>query len=311
MEKRGKYMSSKEKSRFIAESLAEITDTHSRQFIKENKKLLRSLFKKQDTKKYTEVVSNEIAELVHVMSEWEQKSFDELGGLSPKQYYSSLNDFDDMLELIAQIIEKCKGSLPPLLTEAIKNLREKFSDKIVMKLNSIIPNESLKLDTVQKAELKIAELTASEKFVDPMSKLLFRFDKSTDDETVEYIMKVLKSIGKPSIPCLIAVCEKSGHKGIVYANSLKTLADIASENKSEEIYKYLKECFRKSDEKVIEAMALGLYGDGRAVTAIRTYVERNILNMNETKYSMFRDIITRLGGIVSDLDDEYISCHNY
>lgn len=302
-------MNSIEKSKFVAESLAGVINKHSREFREKNEKLIQNILNEGNYQEYLKVMSGVVMESAEVMRQWEKTSFDELDGLTPEQYYGSIKTSSDAVELVGSFIEKNEGMLPPMLMETIKGLEESIGDEILVKIESMIPDKDGKLSGMQKAVLKIAEIMASEKFAEPLSRLLFRLNKDVDEKTIECVMDALKEIGKPCIPCLIAMCEKSGHKGDIYIHSIMTLGEIGSKNKTEELYRYLKECFRKSEEKKAEANALAFYGDGRAVAAIRTYVERNIGNLHEQVYSTYRDIILRLGGLVSDLDREYSFAH--
>lgn len=51
------------------------------------------------------------------------------------------------------------------------------------------------------------------------------------------------------------------------------------------------------------ARDLVMYGDSRAVTAIRGYVERDKENIPNAWYRNYREYIVTLGGSVDDLDD--------
>lgn len=303
-------MSYNKKFEFIAESLTRDLDKQTTEFRKESKKLIKDVIEQGDYKKYTEVMAKAVMESIDAMAKWEETSFNELEGLTPRQFFSEINSADDAVEIVCLVDEKNKGMFPSSLTERIKTIGESIEDEIAAKIDSIRPDANGKLTCEQKATIKCAQMISSEKMLDSVSKLLFRFDtRNAGDEELEYIMDVFKEVGKPSISCLIAACEKSGHEGNIYTHCIMALGEIASKCKSEEVYMYLKECFRKSDNKLLEASALGLYGDGRAVTAIRSYVEGNIFSIDETTYSAYRDIILRLGGMVDDIDNEYLSVH--
>lgn len=299
-------MISREKAVFLAESLDAAIKKHSEEVRKRDDALFKKIVKEEDYKGYTAIMTSIIKESVNIMDIWEQSAMEKLENKTPKEYFSSIDNLDDGVLIIAAMIEKNGGMLPPSLIESIEGLEESISDQVIAKINSIMPGKEGILTVNEKAELKIAEIIASEKFTDPLSKLLFRLDpNAVAEDTVECIMDALRELGKPSIPCLIAVCEKCNHKGIIYMHAITALGQIASKDKSEEIYRYLKECFRKSEGKLVEAGALGIYGDGRAIAALRTYVERNIANMGEGEYTTFRDIILQLGGIMTDLDRKY------
>lgn len=300
-------MSNSKRFEFIAENLAGAMQKQSSDFRKRNEILMHDIFSQGDYKKYTEIMANAVKESIDTMEKWEKTIFEELDGLTPEQYFSGIASADDVVELVSELIDKNEGMIPPSLTESIKN-QEDLESEIAAKIDSIVPDANGLLTLIQKAAIKCAEMVPSEKILDSVSKLLFRFDSRTaGDSELQYIMDVFKEIGKESIPCLIAACEKSGHKGDIYISCIMTLAEIASKYKSEEIYMYLKERFRKSDFKLVEADALALYGDGRAIAAIRGYVERNISSINEADYSSYRDIVLRLDGMVDDLDREYMA----
>lgn len=305
-------MSYNKKFEFIAQSLSKVMEKQTREFKKRNEKFIKGTLKQGDYKEYTQVMTGVIMESAEAMKTWGETSFEDLEGMTPEQYFLSLSSADDAAQLVSELIEKNGGMIPPSLSESIKKLSESIENEIAMKIDSMMPDKDGKLTLIQKAMIKCAEMISSEKIVDPVSRLLFRFDSNNaGDDEIQYIMDVFKEEGKASIPCIIAACEKSGHKGNIYIHCIMALGEIASKYKTEEIFMYLKECFRKSDLKLVEAGALGLYGDGRAVAAVRSYVERDILNINETVYSDYRNIILSLGGMTDDIDRKFVAVHRH
>ncbi len=67
----------------------------------------------------------------------------------------------------------------------------------------------------------------------------------------------------------------------------------------------LKDYFRKSSNKYIEANALAAYEDGRGIPAIRGHVERNLDNLCYDEYLMYREVVLILGGQMEDLDEYF------
>ncbi|MDI6617102.1 MAG: hypothetical protein QME45_00310 [Clostridiales bacterium] len=303
-------MNSSDKNKFIAESFDAMIHGQFTKFKEDNTKTIRKAVKKEDYKGYEEIITNAIKESFKAIEGWEKTAFDEFGGQTPQQYFMSINALDDFLDVMAEMIERDAAMFPVSLTDSIKKFSKSFEAEILTKLDMIVPDKAGKLTPMQKAEIKAADIIAPEKEVEPLSRLLFKLDKkNVDEQTVTYIMDGLKNAGEASIPCLIAMCEKSGHEGLIYGHSITALANIASEHKTEEIYRYLKECFRKSKTKIIEANALGIYGDGRAVVAIRSYVENDVPYMEDSEYQRYRNIILDLGGMVDDLDNAFETFH--
>lgn len=303
-------MDNNQKFIFLADSLTEVLDKHSQEFRERNQKSVEELIKKQDFDAYSKIMAGAVMESIDVMKKWEKESFQEIGNITPEECFSSLETLDDILDVTEQFIDKNGSILPPSLAEAVSKLGENLKGQIAAAVDSIVLDQNGKLDLKGKAILKVVGMTAIAEFTDPLTRLLLKLDgSSVDDETMDYYMDAYKEIGEPSIQCLIAACEKSGHSGNIFMHSIITLGEIASKHRTEEIFRYIKECFRKSDIKLAAATALSYYGDGRAVTLLRSYLERNVYSMEETVYSTYRDIILKFGGTVSDLDNEYIASH--
>jgi hypothetical protein len=136
-------------------------------------------------------------------------------------------------------------------------------------------------------------------------------DEKAEEESISTVMDVFRAIGALSIPYLVDIIEKKQGKGRIYGYSIVALGGIASTNKSEDIYRLLKDCFRKSSLKLVEASALAAYGDGRAIAALRSHVERNMGNIDPWQYYQYRDIILSLGGLIDDLDAEFQSIYGH
>jgi len=58
--------------------------------------------------------------------------------------------------------------------------------------------------------------------------------------------------------------------------------------------------------KIFEGMSVReIYGDGRAISAVRGYAEQNLENLSYWEYSQLRYVVSQLGGDMSDLDEYF------
>lgn len=299
-------VSTTEKSQFIAESLAKAIKNHTTHFKKSNRKLLKSIEDSMDYHRFTNLMTEAVVESIKVMDEWEEKSFPELDGLTPKQYFDGLSTINDIVELVSLLEEKNGGILPTGLSERIKRFDDTFSDDLLNTLESIQLGEEKCFTSEQKAIVHIAEILALPKFVNALIGIIYQLDnEKSDEDTFTGVMNTIREVGEPALESLINLVENSEKKGRLYGYLILTIGKIASKNKSERIYRLLKDYFRKSETKVIEAGALSIYGDGRAIPAIRGYVERNLEDLSYWEYSQLRDAVLLLGGDMRDLDEYF------
>lgn len=297
-------MGNSEKLEFLAESLAKVINKQIDQFAKSNKKLLKSIKNSMNPDVITDLMMASSTQSSKAMEEWEETSFAKLGNMTPIQYFDSMNSVDDIVKLISLFEEKNGGIVPSGLYDRISSLDDSFSDGLLSFLQSIKLVESKSFNSIQRAAFRIAHIVASPKFTDVLLSFISQLDnEESDDETFMLVTDVIEDIGEPALEPLINIVESTEKKGRLYEYLILTIGRIATDNKSERIYRLLKDYFRKSENKVHGADALAAYGDGRAIPAIRGYVERNLDNLSEWEYTQFRDAVIQLDGNMDDLDD--------
>ncbi|NMB95129.1 MAG: hypothetical protein GYA02_00715 [Clostridiaceae bacterium] len=115
----------------------------------------------------------------------------------------------------------------------------------------------------------------------------------------------LISIGEPAIRPLLDLLTKTEEYNDYHEYLAMALANIAKDYKSEEIYKCLRKMFRKHNNKIVMADCLAHYGDGRAIPALRGYIEKNIDNVDPDTLYSFGLAIKELGGSMDDFVKDY------
>ncbi len=299
-------MNTSEKAKLVVESLTEVINSHSKNFKKSNKKLLKSIGDSMDYRRMTDVMTEAIVGSIYVMDEWENTSLNELDGMTPKQYFESLSSINEIIELYALLEEKNGGILPNGFTERVKKLEDVVVPDLLVISDSIDLGESKCLNPTQKASVHIVETLGNPQFINQLLKVISQLDdEKSDEETFTRIMDAIRAIGEPALDSLIDLVENRTKKDRLYIYLILTISKIASSSKSERIYSLIKNCFRKSEKKYVEANALAIYGDGRAVPAIRGYVEKNLEDLSYWEYTQLRDAVLLLGGNVSDLDEYF------
>lgn len=298
-------MNTTQKAQFLAESLIESVNNRTTEYRKSNEKLFKSM-DGGDLKSIKKIMQNSANEIKKAMDDWEARTFIELDGLTPKQYYEKLNSLDDIIEIITFIEEKDGGILPTGLAERIEGNANVFKGELISILKTMKLGEDKVLTPKQKASLEVAEIMALPDFVDSIADISSQLDDVTSSQdTWKTLMDVMEGIGEPALEKLIQMLEVRKRDGLPYGPLIITIAAISSKSRKEDIFKLIKDYFRNSNAKVVEANALALYGDGRAIPAIRGYVEKNIEELSYWEYVQFKEAVNVLGGDLSDLDEHF------
>lgn len=304
--------STHEKSKLIIESLTKTIDKHVNDLKKIRTKKMKSTKDTEDFKIFYDNFLNEMAEKTHeVITLWENTSITELQDVTPSQYFDSLESLDDILELLTLIEGNENILLPKSLGERIKKLHDSITDELISKLQSIQLDESKNFTPSQRAIIRIAGITGPTKYLPVLEGLICQLDEEkSDEDTYKLLMGTVKLIGEQALESLMQLAVNNIQNKKLYISLLITIADIASKSRPEQVYKFLKDRFRKSEEKLPETAALSVFGDGRAIPAMRGYVEQNLESLSYNSYMYIRHSIIELGGDTSDLDEYFMDYDN-
>lgn len=128
-----------------------------------------------------------------------------------------------------------------------------------------------------------------------------------DDLLADAIRYFLSAVGSPSLPFLIAGIEQklSDLDDLDTAGEymLIALTDIAKSGRSDAAFNSLRSAFRKMSRKAIGASCLGDYGDGRGITVLKGWLDRNPDFTDNQVISEILSAIKRLGGDISDVQN--------
>lgn len=236
---------------------------------------------------------------------WENSRFEYLDNRSIKEFFDGIDDPDLLREILLKYSIDCDEDMPASLLDRIYSLGYDHVKELVLSMIDPIHEKDhgegfltvvwgMKLSglwKVTEAPIKIFD------FLDGV----LEGESEMKSLYLEKAMEALKEIGKEAIiPVLAKLSEENPYPDFVEHLAL-TLAHIGSENKSEAIYICLKRLFNDNSSKYIFAESLGLYGDGRAIPALRGYLVKNMKDLTMDMKFALKLSIERLGGSINDI----------
>ncbi len=226
---------------------------------------------------------------------WTDTPLNELGGMSPRDYFDSAASLDELMELFEAGARYCDDKLPDLLLERLKLHGEEAFERLVALATDMIRVDSETDFYIPLMALEVIGMWRLRNAVSPLLDMMFKC--SGENELIlDAASSALVEIGQPSIEAIIEVIQEAENIMTVHEYLLSSLVSIGNEYKSDDIYRCIKNAFPKMEDKVLGAAFLGDYGDGRAVPFLRGYVEKNIKTMDRETFYEIQSTIIHLGG---------------
>lgn len=221
---------------------------------------------------------------------WEKTLFQ---GMLPIEYFKKLNSEADFCEVFEEAAAVCDEFIPDSLVRVLlkpKNI--KFIEKYAF---SEYPVD------IKNAAVKITGLSGDASYSEKLIELLYTTGEF-EDLIKETARQALADIGAEAIPYLE---KKLSEKDILSDDDFHiviALIKIDSARKTDSVFKILKESFRKTSDKALAARCLSDYGDGRAVPMIRSYLAKNIADLDENTIFELQGAVLNLGGSTEGLN---------
>ena len=241
----------------------------------------------------------------------------ELEGLSvgtPEDFFDSLLTIEDVMEVFCIAAEKIDGDLPDQLMLRVGAFGEDSSDRLVkMALDHDWAPAADEDDDVFRNKLAVdlaaLRVLGQWKYEPAIEPVLNRFCELTEPD--EFVADGVKAFVVPfeesivsELSARIDGAASSGLKG-PFEYLVIFLTEIGRAEPDEEIFQCLKKAFRSMDHKVIAAICLGDYGDGRAVPLLKSYLDRHVREIDRQFFYETVSAIKRLGGDISDIQDPF------
>lgn len=231
---------------------------------------------------------------------WLCTPLEALDGMTPKDYLDSINCLDTLAEMFSYGVIVCDDGLPEIFIDKLRNYDEKAVDLLI---NAAVSDGSGACGDKLLAPLMAVRLLGKWKVnraVEPLLKLLNTEDER-DGLLHETIKDALVCIGEPALEGIFKALDSGSCPYETMEYLLMALVDIGKKNRNDHIYMHLKKAFLEMPQKIIAASCLGDYGDGRAVPALRGYLEKKRQQMDKETFYEIVSSIKRLGGRTDDL----------
>ena len=233
---------------------------------------------------------------------------------TPEAFFDALLDIDDVMDVFVIAAEKIDGDLPDLLMLRVGAFGETAAARLRdMAVNhDWQPEEGEDIDAFRgriAAGLAAMRVLGQWNDMPSVKPVMDRFcGLSEPDEFVADAMKeFIVPYSEKILPELLARIDPKKNPGLPgpYEYLLISLTEIGRENRTDEIFRCLKEAFRGMKNKVIASICLGDYGDGRAVPLLKSYLERHISEIDRQFFYETLSAVKRLGGDISDVQDPF------
>lgn len=236
------------------------------------------------------------------MERWENTPSPELFGKTPVEFLNTLGSLDELLELFRAGAVYCDEDFPDCFDRRLKA----FEQGAVKALLGFLSDSTLVQDTGDGflIPLMAVRVLGNWKAAEAVPALVALIEDEGENREVfrENGMVALVSIGKPAIHAVSEALQARGAGTDAGEYLLMALAGIGKNSKSDELYRLLKNMFQTMPNKIIGAICLGNYGDGRAIPALRGYLERNTGSIDRETFYEIKAVIERLGGDTNDLN---------
>lgn len=232
--------------------------------------------------------------------EWENTPLAELDGMTPAAYIEGISDFEQMIELFKQGAAMCDGELPGLFLEKLKSFGSRAEKELLELASGGEASGDEQCFYTALMAVRILGRWKAAGAVDRLLELLYMTDPA-DEIMMEELIGALVNIGHEGQEPVLRVLENAEDIGAMQEYLLEALVGMAKSSKSDRAYRCLKTAFRKMDNKMLGAIYLGNYGDGRAIPVLRGYVEKNRGNIDRNTYYEIKSAVQRLGGSMDDI----------
>lgn len=233
------------------------------------------------------------------ISEWENTPSADIGGITPLQYFKNIKELGVLMDLFKAGSVICNYDMPASLIDSLKAYGERASDILTgFATDKDLINDHNNFLTAVAAVKVLGQWRETRSIESIINFFINKMDENDEnyDIVAEQTADYLVCIGIPSIEPLLKVLEnvESFNSGLEYL--LKALSDIGKDNKSDRIFYCLKNSFRNMENKALGALYLKSYGDSRAISLLRGYIEKNEGKIDSVTFYEIKHAVECLGG---------------
>lgn len=223
-------------------------------------------------------------------NEWENTKFK---GVEPKKYFALVENKADAAEIFKTAALMCDEFIPRSLADMII-----ATDNISMMAN--FAHGEFEIE-IRSAAIRLLGLSKKVEYTEKLIDLLY--DCGESEELIkEKARQAIIDIGEGAVLYIGSQLAAKKQLSNNDFHLIIALIEIDKDKKSDYIFSIIKDSFRKTDEKALAARCLSDYGDGRAVPMLRSYLERNLNEIDRDTAFEIQGAILNLGGSADGLD---------
>lgn len=252
---------------------------------------------------FVDYIAQTVSQVQTVAKEWEDTPVEGLGGITPKEYIDSLDDFESILSAFKKGAIISDVELPYPFLEKLRSFSNDAAAALIsLACDNTLIESSDEASAIPVAAIRVLGMWNSTEAVGPLLILLHQLssDRELVFETItEALAEILKAQSGKDSPALMQVVDELNRAdsiGTVEEYLFSALSKAGPEVKSDMVYKCLKNAFLKMPDKGLGALFMADYGDGRIIPALRGYVEKNLKTIDKDTYYDIKYAVEKLGG---------------
>jgi hypothetical protein len=231
---------------------------------------------------------------------WLQTAFEKLGGRTPAAYLQTIGDLEALIEMFSEGAVICDDGLPEIFLDKIKAFGEKAVDALAETAAQAVRCEPGSDLSAPLMAVRVLGEWKAERAAAPMIGMLAAEGESAE-QICESVRDALICMGNPAVSYIIDALDSEKFPQSSSDYLLMALSEIGRKDRSDRIYQRLKKAFLELSDKLTAASCLAVYGDGRAVPALRNCLLRMGQSMERDEFFEIVSAIKKLGGRIDDL----------
>lgn len=235
------------------------------------------------------------AEKIEMIEKWSTTPLEELQGSTPDQVIQGLEELDQVFDIFAHMACFSDEEVPYGLIWKMKQFgRDAVSKLYQLALDSAEGDPPA--DYVFSAAVSALGAFEVDECIEPLIELAYHVEKEPQLELIE---DALKRLGKRTIEPLVEKLTDT-ELGKVETMLIYVLACAGANAKDDRIYRLLRNAFRTMDNKIPAIICLSVYGDGRAVPMLRSFLDKYAHDVPDKVFHEIIGTIRQLGGETED-----------
>lgn len=282
-----------------------VTDYFDKDKIVPEKDLRRLSAAEQEEALYQMIIQY-TSEKIGLIEKWSGTPLEELQGRTPAEAIEGMTDIDEVFEVFQYMACHADEELPILLIYKM----QQFEQEAVSRLYALAKDNlegMTPADYLFSAAVSSMGIMKLDECVESLIELAYQ---AIGDAQLEQIEEALKRQGERVIEPIIARLSDTA-LGKVEQMLLYVLAYAGAEAKDERIYRMLRNAFRTMEDKMPAVISLSVYGDGRAVPMLRSFLEKYADDIPDRVFHEIIGAIRKLGGQTEDFLQHHYHHHHH